>query len=94
MTDEKPKNQPLFKEEMKGLITVTVWENEVKRQDGTMFTVRTATLNRRYKDKDDQWQSTNTLRESDMPKAILALQEAYKKLVTHNSEEVESPEAV
>lgn len=86
------KNMPLFKESMRGLITVTVWENKIQREDGSSFTARTASLNRRYKDQNGEWKSTSTLRESDIPKAILAMQRAYEKLTVYNTEATEEAE--
>jgi hypothetical protein len=55
-----------------GSIEVAVWENSSK--EGNKFF--TTTLNRNYKDK-EEWKKTDSLRVDDLPKAILALQEAY-----------------
>ena len=55
-----------------GGIEVAVWQNESK--DKKVFF--TTTLERSYKVGED-WKKTNSLRDSDLPKAILALQEAY-----------------
>lgn len=58
-----------------GGIEVTIWRNTA----GNGFA--TVTLQRNYKDKNDQWQKTQSLRVNDVPKAILALQKAYELLV-------------
>lgn len=55
-----------------GGIEVAVWENSSR--DGKKFF--TTTLERNYKDG-EEWKKTNSLRDNDLPKAILALQEAY-----------------
>lgn len=55
-----------------GGIEVAIWENFSR--DGKKFF--TTTLERNYKDGED-WKKTNSLRNNDLPKAILALQEAY-----------------
>ncbi|MEK6972695.1 MAG: hypothetical protein AABW72_01480 [archaeon] len=59
-----------------GVINVAVWENEGK--EGTKF--NTVTINRRYKDKDETWKSSNSLRVNDIPKAIMVLNKAYETL--------------
>jgi len=55
-----------------GGIEVAVWENSSK--EGKKFF--TTTLDRSYK-AGTEWKKTNSLRVSDLPKAILALQEAF-----------------
>ena len=55
-----------------GGIEAAVWQNESK--EGKKFF--TTTLDRSYK-VGEEWKKTNSLRDSDLPKAILALQEAY-----------------
>ncbi|MGI6589260.1 MAG: hypothetical protein ACOX1V_01190 [Candidatus Iainarchaeum sp.] len=55
-----------------GGIEVAVWENSSK--EGNKFF--TTTIDRNYK-VGENWKKTNSLRNEDLPKAILALQEAY-----------------
>lgn len=55
-----------------GGIEVAVWENSSK--DGKKFF--TTTMEKNYKDG-EEWKKTNSLGLDDLPKAILALQEAY-----------------
>jgi len=57
-----------------GAIQVAVWENESK--DGNKFS--TVSIDRSYKDKKDEWKKTTSLRQADLPKAVLALQKAYE----------------
>ncbi|MCX8158499.1 MAG: hypothetical protein N3D73_02415 [Candidatus Diapherotrites archaeon] len=57
-----------------GSISVAIWQNDSK--DGNKF--YSVTLDRRYKDKDGSWKSSNNLGINDLPKAILALQKAYE----------------
>ncbi len=82
---EKPKkevkqimegNQPASRVKAGG-IEVTIWENSNKF-GGTNTSV---TMQRNYKDKQEQWQKTNNLKINDIPKAILALSKAYEKIV-------------
>tara|TARA_Y100000310_G_C20698335_1_gene827318 strand:+ start:1241 stop:1567 length:327 start_codon:yes stop_codon:yes gene_type:complete len=66
-----------------GGIEVAIWENESGK--GNKF--NTVSLQRSYKDKDDEWKSTGSLRTGDIPKAILTLQKAYEYLSLKESEE-------
>ena len=59
-----------------GGINVAVWENY--STEGRQF--NTVTLARNYKDKNDQWKTSSSMKVNDIPKAILALQKAYEAL--------------
>lgn len=56
-----------------GAVQLTVWTNEGQNND----TFETFTFQRSYKDKNDNWQNTQTLRESDLPRIIALAQRAY-----------------
>ncbi|MBT4191911.1 MAG: hypothetical protein HOE11_01250 [Candidatus Diapherotrites archaeon] len=56
-----------------GAIEVAVWENT--SSEGKKFF--NTTMERSYKDG-EEWKKTNSLRDSDLPKAILALQKAFE----------------
>lgn len=64
-----------------GGLTATVWENQGKSKEGNDVSFRTVSFQRRYMDKNGEWQSTSTLRVNDLPKASLVLQKAYEYLV-------------
>ncbi|HIH43028.1 TPA: hypothetical protein HA246_05265 [Candidatus Woesearchaeota archaeon] len=64
-----------------GAITATVWKNP--SQFGDDF--RTVALERKYKDKDGTWKSTNSMKVNDLPKAWLVLQKAYEFIVLKNN---------
>ena len=64
-----------------GAISATIWKNSGTSKSGQDVEYRTITLQRRYKDKNEQWQSTNSLRVNDLPKASLVLNKAYEHLV-------------
>ena len=61
-----------------GAISVAVWENESSTPEAPAY--QTVSLQKRFKDKNNEWKSSNSLRVSDLPKAILALQKAYEFL--------------
>ena len=62
-----------------GAIVATRWKNNVEKE-GKTFEFKTVSLERNYKDKNDEWQSTSNLRLNDVPKAVLVLNKAYEYL--------------
>lgn len=69
-------NQPETKF-ISGAIQAAIWKNQTVK-DGKVSEFRTISLQRSYKDKDDKWQHTTSLRASDLPRARLVLDEAYR----------------
>ena len=69
-----------------GVITATVWSNQGKGRNGEAVSYRTVSLQRRYKDKNGVWQSANSFRVNDLPKASLVLQKAYEYVVLREQE--------
>ena len=59
-------------------VSATVWANEATTKDGETKMFRTISLERSYKDKEDNWKKTNSLRINDLPKAILVLNKAFE----------------
>ena len=74
-------NQPEKKIRI-GSISATVWNNPSPNGEGEYKTV---SLERGYKDKHGQWKNTNSFRESDIPKAMLAMQKAYEFCIFNNA---------
>ena len=65
-----------------GAISATIWKNNgTSKKTGEPVEFRTVKLDRRYTDKEGNWQSTSSLRLNDLPKASLVLQKAYEYLV-------------
>ena len=54
-----------------------VFENEIIR-DGQTVSVKKVAIQKRYRDKDDEWKSTHSLDQNDIPKMMLALSKAYE----------------
>lgn len=65
-----------------GAVQATIWRNDAA--NGNFFSV---SLERKYKDKDNGWKSSKTLRLNDLPKAALVLNKAYEYMVLHEKEE-------
>jgi len=64
-----------------GAVSVTVWNNSSKGKLGEPIEYKTVSLERRYKNNNGEWQSTNSFRLNDIPKAIVALSSVYEYLV-------------
>ncbi|MBS3140129.1 hypothetical protein J4479_03930 [Candidatus Woesearchaeota archaeon] len=84
-TIEKPGNAP-EKKFRAGAISATVWLNKGQRADGEEAEYRTISLDRRYADKNGIWQSTNSFRVSDLPKAQVVMQKAFEYLVLNEQD--------
>jgi DNA-binding SARP family transcriptional activator len=62
-----------------GAIQVAIWENSAE-SNGENSLYKTVSIQKRYKDKQNQWKSSSSLKPNDVPKAVLALQKAYEYL--------------
>ena len=70
-----------------GQVSSAIWENLVQSQGKTLKILK-ATVQRRYKDKNGQWQSTTSFNRNEIPLAIHCLQQAFDKIIEmQNSED-------
>ena len=76
-----------------GPCSASVFENEYNRGEDT-FSVRSVSFQRRYQDKDGNWQTTNSLKVNDIHKAVLVLNKAYEFLTSNGQSEPEEEEVV
>ncbi len=85
------KNKPerIFKA---GPVRASVFQNKIVH-DGKPVTFPKVVIEVRYKDKSGEWKGTNSLSINDLPKAILALQQAYEYLTTRRSSDEKHPNA-
>ena len=79
-------NQP-EKKIRAGAVSATVWRNQGQTKTGEPTEYNTISIERSYKDKEGNWQSTNSLRKNDLPKAVVVLQKAYEHLVLNKEVE-------
>src|SRR3989344_4097017 len=84
-TIEKSGNAP-EKKFRAGAISATVWRNKGQRTNGEEAEYRTISLERSYTDKYGKWQSTNSYRVADLPKAKVVLQKAFEYLVLNEQD--------
>ena len=64
-----------------GAVRLTLWRDTRKGPDGHAIESRNVTIDRAYKDSQGEWQNTASLRENDIPKAIVALCKAYVQIM-------------
>jgi len=84
MTENKTNNLPV-KAFRRGTCSAAVFANDAK-VNGRSVEILKAHVQRRYKDKNNNWQSTSTYGINDIPKIVLCLQQAYE-FMTENSTE-------
>jgi hypothetical protein len=70
-----------------GACEASVFENEIDTRDGRRVKLRNAVLQKRYKDRNGEWASTNSFDVNDIPKALLALNDAYRFIVVDDNTE-------
>ncbi|MBT3463766.1 hypothetical protein HOD20_09400 [archaeon] len=89
---KKTKNKPEIKFRA-GAISATVWNNHTQK-DGENKEYKTISFVRNYQDKDGNWNTTNSLRINDLPRAELVLNKAYEYLTLKDSDNVILEEVV
>ena len=62
-----------------GAVRAAIFQNTIEK-NGQSIQLPKVIIEVRYKDKNGQWQGTNSLSINDIPKAILALQKAFEHL--------------
>ena len=72
-----------------GAVRAAVWVNTVRAKDGSSFQKKRIVLERRYRDANGDWKSTNSYDINDIPKARLALHQAYAYLTAAEEKEEE-----
>jgi hypothetical protein len=82
MENNKPEKHIRF-----GGVRVSIWKDTRQNANGGSFESRSVTLDRAYKDANGEWKGTGTMRESDIPKAISALQEAYAYIMRKSEQD-------
>ena len=71
-----------------GSCSASIFLNEYQRGEET-FKVRTVVFQRQYRDKNGDWQPSNSLRVNDIPKAILVLNKSYEYLTSNHDQDDE-----
>jgi hypothetical protein len=77
-------SEPVRKPEARfqaGGVSASVFVNEAKRNDGSVFLSRKTVIQRTYVDAAGKYQSTSSMDVGDLPRAILVLIQAYAHCV-------------
>jgi hypothetical protein len=69
-----------------GQISAAIWENEIA-VNGRQVTLLKASVQRRYKDKDGQWKSSQSLSRNEIPLAIYCLQKSFEHMIEGQKED-------
>ena len=80
-----------WKRSESGIISCVLWKKQ-RTVNGRSVTVLTATVERRYRDKDGNWKSGDSFDRSDIPRVIYSLQRAYEVMVEEEHVQVELDE--
>ncbi|MFH1409062.1 MAG: hypothetical protein ABIH34_04095 [Nanoarchaeota archaeon] len=70
-----------------GAISASIWNNSATNKEGNAASYKTVSLQRAYKDKSGEWKHTNSLRTSDLPKAMVVLNKAFEHIVLKGDDE-------
>ena len=68
-----------------GQVASALWENQVQ-VNGAAVTILKATVQRRYKGRNGEWQSSGSFSRNEIPLAIHCLQKAFEKIIERQSE--------
>lgn len=68
-----------------GAIEASIWENQIDTATGKV-TVLKANIERRYKNAQGEWASTNSYGKADIPQVIFCLQRAYAEIIDRDNE--------
>ena len=68
-----------------GQVNCALWENDAM-VNGRQISMLKATIERRYRDKNDSWQSSNSFGRNEIPLAIYCLERAFQATVRRMSE--------
>ena len=74
-----------------GACCAAIFSNEVARGERD-FRVHSISFQKRYRDKNGEWQTTSYLDVNDLPKAVLVLNKAYDYLTSNGHRDLEEEE--
>ena len=69
-----------------GAVRAAIFRNIIER-GGQTVTIPKVVIEVRYKDKNGEWQRTNSLSLNEVPKAVVALEKAYEYLLSEGARE-------
>jgi len=70
-----------------GTCNAAIFTKEITTADGQVRTIRSVSFQKRFRDKNGEWQVTSYLDVHDLPKAVLVLNKAYDYLTSIGEED-------
>jgi len=67
-----------------GSCRAAIWENEI-RVNGSSKKMLKASVERRYKDKDGSWKSSQSFGRNEIPLAVYCLEKAFEAIVSEET---------
>ena len=67
-----------------GSVAASIWENEIQA-NGSSKTVLKASVDRRHKDKDGSWKSSQSFSRNEIPLAVYCLSKAFETIVAEET---------
>ena len=68
-----------------GECSASIFAHDIQK-DGKSFNVKRAVFQKRYKNADGEWRTTQGLNMNDIPRAIVVLQNAYEYMLAQRGE--------
>ena len=84
MTEQK--TQPVKKFRAGGGISAAVWERQEIQEDGTLRIRYSVSIQKRYRDKEGNWQDSDSYFANDLPKLQLVAGKAYEFVTLNESD--------
>ena len=72
-----------------GMVSAAIWENPIEVK-GKTVTMLKATVQRRYKDKDGDWKSSQSFSRNEIPLAIYCLQQAFETMIGESDSDTDN----
>jgi len=69
-----------------GQVSAAIWENEIT-VNGKKAVMLKASVERRFKDKDGQWKSSNSFSRNEIPLAVYCLQKSFEHIIESQQDE-------
>ena len=85
---EQNKDRPI-KDFRAGNIQASVWRNEVNNKDGRTEVRYSVRIQKRFKNKEGEYENTNYLFQDDLPKIILVAQKSFEFITLRESKDAE-----
>lgn len=64
-----------------GQVSAALWENEISTGNGKQATMLKATLQKRFKDRDGAWKSSNSFNRNEIPLAVYCLNKCFQFMI-------------